>query len=119
MSVRSLAATLSLLGLLAAGPVRAQTVITGSPIPSPIPVDPASGHSLRHSRRGAPTVRRSQYRRHHSRHPHPHHPRPHYQGSRLEPRSARGYRRFHRGAVAPDFERRDRFGRRQIIIITD
>lgn len=54
---------IGVLGLLAAAAIAplapralAQTVITGSPIPSPIPVDPTTGHSLRTSVRGRRTV---------------------------------------------------------------
>ena len=46
-----------ILGIFAAGAIasfapgaRAQTAITGSPIPSPVPVNPTTGHGLRNSR---------------------------------------------------------------------
>ena len=113
MSAKPFIATLGLLGLLAAvaGPVRAQTVITGSPIPSPIPVNPSTGHSLRHS---SPSTSATIYGRHYQYRKH--YPHQHQRVQRFEPRSAEGYRQYYRGTVAPDFERRDRFGRRVIII---
>lgn len=52
------------LGLLAAVAIapwlpsaRAQSAVNGSPIPSPIPVNPNTGHSLRHSRSAARNYR--------------------------------------------------------------
>ncbi len=106
MPTKSLAAAgaaVGLLGLLVAGPVRAQTVIIGSPIAAPVPVNPNTGHTLRHSRPGVSSVRQQRVAPSYNRR------------FGFEPRSARGYRRFHRGAVAPDFEVRG--PRRRAVII--
>ena len=112
MTVKSLIAILGTIGLLAAvaGPASAQRIVPGSPIPSPIPIDPNTGHSLRHSRQSVPTRTQKNYRQYQSSYP---------RRPRFEPRSAEGYRQFYRGSVAPDFERRGRFDRRRRVIIIE